>query len=43
MARRTFMRDVLGVQVRDEVLPLSCTPAYFTPYWLDLGKALVFA
>ena len=43
VARRAFMRDVLGVQVRDEVLPLSCTPAYFTPYWLDLGKALVFA
>jgi hypothetical protein len=43
VARRTFMRDTLGVAVRDEVLPLSCTPAYYTPFWLDLGKALVFA
>ncbi len=42
-ARRAFMRDTLGVNVRDEVLPLSCTPAYYTPFWLDLGKALVFA
>ena len=43
VARRTFMRDTLGVNVRDEVLPLSCTPAYYTPFWLDLGKALAFA
>ncbi len=43
VARRAFMRDTLGVAVRDEVLPLSCTPAYYTPFWLDLGKALVFA
>ncbi|MGZ4439152.1 MAG: M24 family metallopeptidase [Gaiellaceae bacterium] len=43
VARRAFMRDTLGVTVRDEVLPLSCTPAYYTPFWLDLGKALVFA
>ena len=42
-ARRAFMRDRLGVAVRDEVLPLSCTPAYFTPFWLDLDRALVSA
>ena len=42
-ARRAFMRDTLGVAVRDEVLPLSCTPCHYTPFWLDLGKALVFA
>jgi hypothetical protein len=42
-ARRTFMRDRLGISVRDEVLPLSCTPAYFTPFWLAPGKALALA
>jgi hypothetical protein len=43
VARRAFMRDTLGVAVRDEVLPLSCTPAYFTPFWLDLDRALAYA
>ncbi len=42
-ARRAFMRDRLGVQVRDEVLPLTPTPCYFPPFWLDLDQALVFA
>jgi hypothetical protein len=42
-ARRTLLRDRLGVKVRDEVLPLSPTPCYFPPFWLDLDKALVFA
>jgi hypothetical protein len=42
-ARRDFMRDRLGVSVRDEVLPLSCTCAHFTPFWLSPGHALAFA
>jgi hypothetical protein len=42
-ARRAFMRDRLGVGVRDEVLPLTPTPAYFPPFWLDLDQALAFA
>jgi len=42
-ARRTFMRERLGIGVRDEVLPLSPTPAYFPPFWLDLDRALAFA
>jgi hypothetical protein len=42
-ARRAFMRDRLGIDVRDEVLPLSPTPAYFPPFWLDLDLALAFA
>jgi hypothetical protein len=41
-ARQAFMRDRLGVAVRDEVLPLSCTCAYFTPLWLAPGQALAF-
>ena len=32
-----------GIDVRDEVLPLSPTPAYFPPFWLDLDRALAFA
>jgi hypothetical protein len=42
-ARRAFIRDRLGVSLRDEVLPLSCTCAYFTPFWLASGQALAFA
>ena len=42
-ARRAFMRERLGIDVRDEVLPLSPTPAYFPPFWLDLDRALAFA
>ncbi len=43
VARRSFMRDRLGVAVRDEVLPLSCTCAYFPPFWLALDRALTYA
>ena len=35
-----FVRDRLGIYVRDEVLPLSPTRAYFPPFWLDLDLAL---
>jgi hypothetical protein len=41
-ARREFMRGRLGISLRDEVLPLSCTCAYFTPFWLAPGRALAF-
>jgi hypothetical protein len=43
VTRRAFMRGSLGIEVRDEVLPLSPTPAYFPPFWLDLDRALVYA
>lgn len=33
-ARRTFMRDQLGIMLADEVLPLSTAPAYLPPFWL---------
>jgi len=42
-ARRAFMRDRLGIQVRDEVLPLSPTAGYFPPFWLELDRVLTFA
>jgi hypothetical protein len=34
LARRAFMADVLGLDIADEVLPLSNTPAWFPPFWL---------
>jgi hypothetical protein len=42
-ARRAFMRDRLGIGVGDEVLPLSCTCGYFTPFWLSPEQALAFS
>jgi hypothetical protein len=33
-SRRAFMRDTLGIQLADEVLPLSVAPAWLTPFWL---------
>jgi hypothetical protein len=41
-ARQGYMRSRLGIQLRDEVLPLSCTAGYFRPFWLASGQALVF-
>lgn len=40
-ARRAYLRDVLGVNVNDDVLPLSSTVGYLRPYALDKGAALV--
>lgn len=34
-ARQRFMRDEIGIELRDEVLPLSSSPAYLPPFWLD--------
>ena len=33
-ARQSFMRDELGINIHDDVLPLSNIPAYYTPYLL---------
>jgi hypothetical protein len=41
-ARRAFIRDQLGIEVRDEVLPLSSTAGYFPPFWLDPDRVLAF-
>jgi hypothetical protein len=40
-ARRRIMTDRLGLEIADELLPLSCITAYFPPFWLSPGKALV--
>jgi hypothetical protein len=41
-SRQEYVRDQLGVQIRDEVLPLSCTNAYLRPFWLASESALAF-
>src|SRR5271169_1023198 len=33
-ARRAFMRDKLGVNLKPSILPLSSLPLYFPPFWL---------
>ncbi len=40
-SRRAFLTDVIGVPLDESVLPLSNTPAWLTPYGLDIGRALV--
>jgi Metallopeptidase family M24 len=39
--RRAFMRERLGLEIGDEVLPLSAAPAYFAPFWLSPDHALI--
>ena len=36
-ARRKFVRDELGIPLRDSILPLSSTPLCLPPFWLAPG------
>lgn len=38
-ARRLFMRDRLGIDLGEEVLPFSTVPAYHAPLWMDRDMA----
>lgn len=40
-ARRAFMRDVIGITLKPEVLPFSNIPAYLPPWVLSGGRVLV--
>lgn len=40
-ARRDFMKDKLGVELRLDILPLSSRPLYFAPFWLSSDNVLV--
>jgi hypothetical protein len=40
-ARQEFMRARLGLEIGDEIIPLSATPAYLAPFWLSPEQALV--
>jgi hypothetical protein len=39
-ARRSFMRDSLGIELHPDVLPFSNIPAYLTPYLLAPDRAM---
>jgi hypothetical protein len=39
-ARRAFMRDELGVELKPSILPLSSTPLYLPPFWLTPDRVL---
>jgi len=38
--RRLFMREVLGIRLKPEVLPFSNMPAYLPPFWLSAQRAM---
>jgi Xaa-Pro aminopeptidase len=40
-ARRAFMREALGVDVKPSILPLSSTPLYLPPFWMRPDHVLV--
>ncbi|MER9926971.1 aminopeptidase P family N-terminal domain-containing protein [Mesorhizobium sp. M0048] len=42
-ARRAFMRDVLGIRLKPEVLPFSNIPAFLPPFWLSRNSAMAVA
>jgi Creatinase/Prolidase N-terminal domain len=39
-ARRKFVRDELGIAIRESILPLSSTPLCLPPFWLAAGRLL---
>lgn len=39
-ARQTFMRDSLGINISDDVLPLSTTPGYYAPLFMSPNHVL---
>lgn len=39
--KQNFMRNVLGIQISDDILPLSSTPACLPPLWLAPDKLLL--
>ena len=42
-ARRRFVRDQLGITIRDSILPLSSTPMCLPPFWLATQRLLARA
>jgi hypothetical protein len=39
-ARRSFVRDQIGIELKDTILPLSATPLCLPPFWLAPRKLL---
>jgi hypothetical protein len=42
-ARRRFMREVLGIDLKPEVLPFSNIPAYLPPFLLSPRRVMTVA
>ncbi len=42
-ARRSFVRDTLGVEVKDNILLLSAIPLCLPPFWLNSGMLIAKA
>lgn len=42
-ARRSRLANVFGIDLNDDVLPLSNTAGYFPPFWLAPNRAMVMA
>ena len=43
LARRSFMREALGIELHPDVLPLSNIPAYLPPFLLRPDRAMTLA
>ena len=41
--RRNFMREVVGIRLHEDVLPLSNTPGWLAPYVLEPARAFVIS
>ena len=39
-ARRAFMREMLGIELHEDVLPLSNIPVWLPPFLLDTSRAM---
>ena len=39
-ARRAFVREQIGVEIKDNILPMSSTPLCLPPFWLSSDKLL---
>jgi len=39
--RRAFVRDELGIVIKENILPLSSTPLCLAPFWLRSGHLLI--
>ena len=40
-ARRDFMKRVIGIKLKPEILPFSNMPAWLPPFWLGYDKVMV--
>ena len=40
--RRAYLKDVLGIEIPEDVLPMCSTVAYLRPYLLDHSGALTW-